>query len=354
MALSYYTILLHTSQKGKVIITWEIFVHKFKVNKSQVCNMFLKVVFELNFVDRLYIMHACLVWGLVSSWFHYRGLLLNTKFEFTCLSGWDALWFVCRIRPSQLSCLGSSVGKSIAWKVAWSWVRVPPKAANFSLKNFRRVMLCCFAFLLCYCCCLDFLSISWSNCICRYNFYGFRILCILLTSSFAIASQLIYSWEFLCSGANPQKYQTLVPSHLISGPCKQMQTTRVHIKIHFIGTGKSTEWINQEPTMNLLTLIKYTDPDEGTTKKFNFLKVIQGDCMYFAVVLGIDEDTLMIFDKTGPREADDCKYILEEWMEQEGGDYEVTWTGLLEALNDAALVRVRRDLKTALTLHFSN
>ena len=23
-----------------------------------------------------------LVWGLVSSWFHYRGLLLNTKFEF--------------------------------------------------------------------------------------------------------------------------------------------------------------------------------------------------------------------------------------------------------------------------------
>ena len=98
----------------------------------------------------------------------------------------------------------------------------------------------------------------------------------------------------------------------------------------------------------------YTDPDEGTTKKFNFLKVIQGDCMYFAVVLGIDEDTLMIFDKTGPREADDCKYILEEWMEREGRDYEVTWAGLLEALNDAALVRVRRDLKTALTLHFSN
>ena len=29
--------------------------------------------------------------------------------------------------PSQLSCLGSLVGKS----VAWSWVRVPPEAANF-------------------------------------------------------------------------------------------------------------------------------------------------------------------------------------------------------------------------------
>ena len=34
------------------------------------------------------IVHAqYLVWGLVSSWFDYRGLLLNTKFEFTCLSG---------------------------------------------------------------------------------------------------------------------------------------------------------------------------------------------------------------------------------------------------------------------------
>ena len=34
------------------------------------------------------IVHAqYLVWGLVSCWFDYRGLLLNTKFEFTCLSG---------------------------------------------------------------------------------------------------------------------------------------------------------------------------------------------------------------------------------------------------------------------------
>ena len=87
---------------------------------------------------------------------HYRGLLLNTKFEFTCSSGWDAFWFVCRIWPSQLSCLGSSVGKHrlASW---WSWVRVPPEAANFSLKNdcFGRVVLCtCFAFLLC-CCCLE-------------------------------------------------------------------------------------------------------------------------------------------------------------------------------------------------------
>ena len=43
------------------------------------------------------------------------------------------------------------------------------RTANYSLKNdcFGRVVLCCFAFLLCcYCCCLAFLSISWSDCSC--------------------------------------------------------------------------------------------------------------------------------------------------------------------------------------------
>ena len=58
-----------------------------------------------------------------------------------------------------LSCLGSLVGKSVAWKVEChgfgvSWIRVPPEAADFSLKNdcFGRVVLCCFAFLLCCVC----------------------------------------------------------------------------------------------------------------------------------------------------------------------------------------------------------
>ena len=42
-----------------------------------------------------------------------------------------------------------------------------PEAANVSLKNdcFGRVVLCCFVFQMC-CCCLAFLSISWSDCSC--------------------------------------------------------------------------------------------------------------------------------------------------------------------------------------------
>ena len=52
-----------------------------------------------------------------------------------------------RFEPSQLSCLGSLVGKSVAWRADG---QIPPEAANFSLKNdcFGRVVLRCFAFLL--------------------------------------------------------------------------------------------------------------------------------------------------------------------------------------------------------------
>ena len=63
-----------------------------------------------------------------------------------------------------LTCLGSLVGKSVAWKADCG-------AANFSLKNDCSgwVVLCCFAFLLCCCCCLPFLSVSWSDCSCMVH-----------------------------------------------------------------------------------------------------------------------------------------------------------------------------------------
>ena len=106
--------------------------------------------------------------------------------------------------------------------------------------------------------------------------------------------------------------------------------------------------------MKLLTLIKYTDPDDGNEKMFNFLAKIKGDCLYFATVLNINEDTLAFFDDSDRRRVGDCRNVLEEWIAQGGGDYEVTWAGLLEALNDAQLLEVARQLKKALTLYFSN
>ena len=44
-----------------------------------------------------------------------------------CLSG-----VLCDVRfgPSQLSCLGSSVGRALCLEYRVSWVRVPPEAAH--------------------------------------------------------------------------------------------------------------------------------------------------------------------------------------------------------------------------------
>ena len=71
-----------------------------------------------------------------------------------------ALPFCCvyRILPSQLSCLGSLVGQSIAWKADGHGFKSHTR--QLISYGFRQVMLCCFAFLLCCCYCLAFLSIS--------------------------------------------------------------------------------------------------------------------------------------------------------------------------------------------------
>ena len=57
------------------------------------------------------IVHAqYLVWGLVSCWFDYCGLLLNTKLEFNCLSG----MLICiqdSAQPAELP--GRLAGKTV-------------------------------------------------------------------------------------------------------------------------------------------------------------------------------------------------------------------------------------------------
>ena len=52
--------------------------------------------------------------------------------------------------PSQLSCLGSSVGRALCIECRVSWVRVPPEAAQFFLGKMTALgVLCCFALFVC-------------------------------------------------------------------------------------------------------------------------------------------------------------------------------------------------------------
>ena len=55
-----------------------------------------------------------------------------------------------RFGPSQLSCLGSSVGRALCLEYRVSWVRVPPEAAHFFLGKVTALgVLCCFALFVC-------------------------------------------------------------------------------------------------------------------------------------------------------------------------------------------------------------
>ena len=74
------------------------------------------------------------------------------------VSDWDAFWFVCRIWPSQLSCLGSSVGKSITWKADGHGFESHPKQPIFLLKMTVLGELCCVA--LPFCCVVVALPLS--------------------------------------------------------------------------------------------------------------------------------------------------------------------------------------------------
>ena len=55
------------------------------------------------------------------------------------------LALICKILPSQLCCLSSSVGRTLGLESRVSWVRVPPEAADFSQEKVflrcRRVSL---------------------------------------------------------------------------------------------------------------------------------------------------------------------------------------------------------------------
>lgn len=100
--------------------------------------------------------------------------------------------------------------------------------------------------------------------------------------------------------------------------------------------------------MKLLTLIKYND-SEGE-RMFNLIMKIQNDCKDLGTVLGIEEETLNSF-KPGVSPKDKCTTILHKWIQRGKGDYEVTWDGLLKALNDSGLGGIAKHFEKALTFH---
>ena len=114
----------------------------------------------------------------------------------------------------------------------------------------------------------------------------------------------------------------------------------------------STVWLKEEPTTQLLQLIKYTD-SKGNGDEYRPISKIQNDCKNLGIRLGIDRETLRGFDKNNVRPpAEVCEDILDEWIRRGQGD--VSWGGLLQALEAIQLNGVAKHLRDALTLCFKN
>ena len=106
--------------------------------------------------------------------------------------------------------------------------------------------------------------------------------------------------------------------------------------------------INMEPEINLLQLIKYTD-SEGNSRTFRLIEKIQNDWRKLGTRLGIEKATLDGLDNRLTQE-EKCEQILDLWMKRGEGEYEVTWAGLLQALEDIQRKGIANHLQRALTM----
>lgn len=115
-----------------------------------------------------------------------------------------------------------------------------------------------------------------------------------------------------------------------------------------IGAGsKDLDWMSQEPNRKLLALIKYTYCVKE--REFRLISKIQNECTYLGTELGVDDETIDRIRKTEVSKVDMCTSILQTWKQRGDSEYEVTWGGLLEALNNTELGGVAKQLKRALT-----
>ena len=108
--------------------------------------------------------------------------------------------------------------------------------------------------------------------------------------------------------------------------------------------------IYKKPKLDLLQLIKYTDSN-GDSATFRLIATIQNDCRALGTRLGIEKATIDGFDRRHNiiTQEEKCENILDLWMKRGDGEYEVTWAGLVQALEDIQLKGVAQELKRALT-----
>ena len=103
----------------------------------------------------------------------------------------------------------------------------------------------------------------------------------------------------------------------------------------------------------MLQLVKYTDMN-GHKQTFRFLREVQVNCTFLGTRFDISRTDMDAWEYQYQRDQYRvCELILQRWEENRSKEYEVTWGGLLTALEDAQLSDITGQLENALQSYYN-
>ena len=132
-------------------------------------------------------------------------------------------------------------------------------------------------------------------------------------------------------------------------------TIIIHFQLHctVVPDHPEESWKQLAPVEAMLSFIGYKT-SKGN-ERFYFIQAIQTDCISLGRLLGIEHETLEAFQRQLREDpVPVCTSILHTWITRAEGPYQITWSGLLDALHDARLGGIAMRLENALKYYYRN
>ena len=112
-------------------------------------------------------------------------------------------------------------------------------------------------------------------------------------------------------------------------------------------------WRQEQPLEKMLQLVPYTDVN-GHKQSFRFLEEVKLNCTSLGTRFDISRTVMNSWEYQYQRnQYRVCELILQRWKENGSEQYEVTWGGLLTALEDAQLSDIAGQLENALRTYYN-
>ena len=135
--------------------------------------------------------------------------------------------------------------------------------------------------------------------------------------------------------------------------CKNITTPNCSRRELWLSYLTGEAWRQEQPQEKILHLISYTDVN-GHKQSFRFLEEVKLNCTSLGTRFDIRLTDMESWEHQYHRDQYRvCQKILQRWEENGSEQYEVTWGGLLTALEDAQLSDIAGQLENALHSHYN-